>query len=111
MVASGEMNRRFRLLQPVDTVDKRGGTPAEYKSGADVWAKVEGLQSFEVEAGDAPHGVGMFKVTVYHTVAITQRTVLQDTVSGERFEILGKLDPADRRMFLELTCMAQEKES
>ncbi len=111
MVASGEMNRRLRLLQPVGKVDKRGGTPAEYKPGADVWAKVQDLQSFEVEAGDVPHGVGMFKVTVYHTAAITQRTVLEDTVSGARFEILGRVDPADRRMFLELTCMAQEKES
>ncbi len=111
MVASGEMTRRFRLLQPVDNVDKRGGTPAEYKPGADVWGKVVDLQSFEVEAGDAPHGVGMFKITVYHTEAITQRTVLEDMVNGTRFEILGRLDPGDRRMFLELTCMAQEKES
>ena len=105
VISSGDMTRRVRILQPVDTLDDRGSSPATYKAdGAPIWAKIEPLAAQEMNVADGLEAVATHRVTVYRTDRITSRSVLEATLDGRRFEIVSLLNVEERDRYLELRC-------
>jgi SPP1 family predicted phage head-tail adaptor len=73
MTASGELDRRLSLEEPVETADGAGGVTRSYAPVMTLWAKVEPVSARGVTLADAPGATVTHRIIVRRHSAVTTR--------------------------------------
>jgi SPP1 family predicted phage head-tail adaptor len=103
----GELNRRIALLEPIETLDGQGGSSTTFIESAKVWAKIEPLESREMQFAGGDEASISHRITIRYRSGI--RSGWRVSYSGRTFEAVGPpRDLLERHQFIEIDCFERE---
>lgn len=107
MINIGKMNKKIRILYPVEAKDSMGQDTFEYKKGRSIWATVRSVRGGEYYEALKRHPEISYIIYVRYRTDIFEDTIIE--YAGRYLETKYVADMEEEHKMLEIQCTEYRK--